>query len=153
MYHPKRHGLPYKEAEEAEERVHETDIVGDPGDDGLLAVRTHRLHGWRLEHFSLQYCHSGGCTWWSQDSRRVSSHVNKLTWTRTHLPRQWVRKVTGLHCVRATCSEWIRRRGHKANSTGWTILQKRQKYLRRKCGDSDVVTRLITVFNAQILWE
>lgn len=35
---------PYKEAEEAEECVHESDVVGDACDDGLLAVRTHRLH-------------------------------------------------------------------------------------------------------------
>lgn len=35
---------PYKEAEEAEECVHEADIMGDAGDDCLLAVRTHSLH-------------------------------------------------------------------------------------------------------------
>lgn len=36
--------LPYKEAEEAEECVHEADVVGDAGDDSLLTVRTHGLH-------------------------------------------------------------------------------------------------------------
>lgn len=35
---------PYEEAEEAEECVHEADIVGDAGDDCLLTVRTHGLH-------------------------------------------------------------------------------------------------------------
>lgn len=35
---------PYKEAEEAEECVHEADIVGDAGDDCLLTVWTHSLH-------------------------------------------------------------------------------------------------------------
>lgn len=34
----------YKEAEEAEECVHEADVVGDAGDDSLLTVRTHSLH-------------------------------------------------------------------------------------------------------------
>lgn len=35
---------PYEEAEEAEECVHESDIVGNTGDDCLLTVRTHSLH-------------------------------------------------------------------------------------------------------------
>lgn len=34
----------YKKAEEAEECVHEADVVGDAGDDSLLTVRTHSLH-------------------------------------------------------------------------------------------------------------
>lgn len=34
----------YKEAEEAEKCVHESDIMGDAGDDCLLTVRTHGLH-------------------------------------------------------------------------------------------------------------
>ena len=35
---------PDKDAEEAEECVHEADVVGDAGDDCLLTVRTHGLH-------------------------------------------------------------------------------------------------------------
>lgn len=35
---------PYKETEEAEERVHEPDIMRDAGDDRLLTVRTDGLH-------------------------------------------------------------------------------------------------------------
>lgn len=35
---------PYKEAEEAEECVHESDVMGDASDDGLLTVRTYSLH-------------------------------------------------------------------------------------------------------------
>lgn len=35
---------PHKEAEEAKECVHESDVVGDAGDDCLLTVRTHSLH-------------------------------------------------------------------------------------------------------------
>lgn len=34
----------YKEAEEAEECVHEADVVGDASDNGLLTVRTNSLH-------------------------------------------------------------------------------------------------------------
>lgn len=97
--------LPNKEAEEAEECVHEADIVGDAGDDCLLAVRTHSLHRWGLEHFPLQHSHSGGCSWRSQDGRCVTSHVDKVAWTGTHLSWHWVRKVTRRRWVGTTCTE------------------------------------------------
>lgn len=97
--------LPNKEAEEAEECVHEADIVGDAGDDCLLTVRTHSLHRCGLEHFPLQYGHSGGCSWRSQDSRCVTSHVDKVTRTRAHLSWNRVRIVTGRWWVGATCTE------------------------------------------------
>lgn len=97
--------LPHKEAEEAEQCVHESDIVGDAGDDCLLTVRTHSLHRWGLEHFPLQYGHRGRCSWRSQDGRCVTSHVDKVTGTRTHLSCHRVRKVTGRRWVGATCTE------------------------------------------------
>lgn len=96
--------LPHKEAEEAEQRVHESDIMGDAGDDCLLTVWTHSLHWRGLEHFPLQYSHCGRCSWRSQDSRRVASHVDKVTGTRTHL--SWHRvKVSGWRWIGATCLE------------------------------------------------
>lgn len=93
---------PNKEAEEAEECVHEADIVADAGDDRLLAVRTHSLHRRGLEHFPLQYSHGGGCSWRSQDGRCVTSHVDKVAGTRTHLSWHWVRKVARRRWVGST---------------------------------------------------
>lgn len=79
---------PHKEAEEAEQRVHEPHVVRDAGDNGLLTVRTHGVHRRRLEHLPLQHRHRGG--------GRVTSHVDKLTGTRTrtHLSCHWMKKVT-----------------------------------------------------------
>lgn len=91
---------PYKEAEEAEECVHEAHIVGDAGDDGLLTVRTHSLHRVGLEHLPLQDGHSGGSSRRSQDGGCVPPHVDKVTGTRAHGSRH--RKVTGR--VVATCT-------------------------------------------------
>lgn len=45
--------LPDKEAEHADESVHEADVVADAGGDGLLAVWTNRLHWVRLKHLPL----------------------------------------------------------------------------------------------------
>lgn len=97
---------PYKEAEEAEECVHEPDIVGDAGDDCLLTVRTHSLHRRGLEHFPLQYGHSGCCSWRSEDGRCVTSHVDKVTGTRTHLSWHHVGEVTGWRVEVATWWRW-----------------------------------------------
>lgn len=44
---------PNKEAEEAEDSVHEAHAVVDAGDDGLLAVVTHSLYGCCLEYLPL----------------------------------------------------------------------------------------------------
>lgn len=76
--------------------------MGDAGDDGLLTVWTHGLHWCGLEHFPLQYSHSGGCSWRSQHSRCVAPHVDKVTGTRTHLSRHGVRKVPRWRWVMAT---------------------------------------------------
>lgn len=109
--------LPHKEAEEAEQRVHESDIVGDAGDDRLLTVRTHGLNRRGLEHFSLQHCHCGRSSWRSQDGRCVTSHVDKRTgthlsghgmvhatrWRRVHAAR-WRRiHAARWRWVHATC--------------------------------------------------
>lgn len=94
--------LPYKEAEQAEECVHEANIVRDAGDDCLLTMWTHSLHWRGLEHFPLQHSHSGGCSWRSQDGRSVTTHVDKMTGTRAHLSWHRVRKVTGWWRVVAT---------------------------------------------------
>lgn len=102
---------PYKEAEEAKECVHESDVMGDAGDDCLLTVRTHSLHWRGLKHFSLQNGHSGGCSGRSQDGRCVTSHVDKGTGTRTHLSWHRVRKVTGRRWVVAPW--WWRRHRHR----------------------------------------
>lgn len=110
---------PYKEAEEAEECVHESDIVRDAGDDGLLAVWTHGLHGRGLEHFPLQYGHSSGCSWWSQDGRCVASHVDKVTRTWTHLSRHRVGEVTGWGWIMATWWWW--RHWHWHRSFSWDM--------------------------------
>ena len=96
--------LPYKEAEEAEECVHEADIVGDAGDDRLLTVRTHGLHWRGLEHFPLQHSHSGGCPRRSQDGRCVAPHlVDKVTGAGAHVSWHRVTKMTGGHWVGTTC--------------------------------------------------
>lgn len=97
--------LPDEETEEAEECVHEADIVRDVGDDGLLAVWTHGLHRRGLKHLPLQYGHSGGGTGRSQDGRRVSSHVDEVTGTRTHVSRHRLSKVSRRRWVGATCQE------------------------------------------------
>lgn len=96
---------PNKEAEEAEECVHEPDIVGDAGDDCLLTVRTHGLHRRGLEHFPLQYGHGGCCSWRGEDGRCVTSHVDKVTGTGTHLSWHRVGEVTGWRVEVATCTE------------------------------------------------
>lgn len=51
---------PHKAAKEAQHEVHQADLVGDLGGDGLLAVRTHCLHRCTLKDLSLQHCHRGG---------------------------------------------------------------------------------------------
>lgn len=101
---------PYKEAEEAEECVHESDVVRYAGDDGLLTVRTHSLHRRGLEHFPLQHGHGGGCSWRSQDGCCMTPHVDKVTGTGAHLSWHRVRKVTGRRRVVCTC--WWRRHWH-----------------------------------------
>lgn len=93
--------LPHKEAEEAEQRVHESDIMGDAGDDRLLTVRTNGLNRRGLEHFSLQHCHGGRSSRRSQDGRCVTSHVDKRTGT--HLSGHGMVKVTRWRRVHATC--------------------------------------------------
>lgn len=55
LYH-----LPHEAAEEAQHEVHQANLVGDLGGDGLLAVGTHRLHGRTLKDLSLQHCHCSG---------------------------------------------------------------------------------------------
>lgn len=101
---------PHKDAEEAEECVHESDVVGNAGDDCLLTVRTHRLHRRGLEHFPLQYSHGGGCSRRSQDGRCVTSHMMDIvTGTLTHLSWHRVGEVTGWRWVVAT---WWWRHGH-----------------------------------------
>ncbi len=79
--------------------------MGDAGDDCLLTVRTHSLHRRRLEHFPLQYGHSGGGSGRSQDGRCVTSHVDKVTGTGTHLSWHRVRKVTRRRWIGATCTQ------------------------------------------------
>lgn len=93
---------PYKKAEEAEERVHEADVVGDAGDDGLLTVWTDGLHWCGLEHFSLQHGHSGGSSWRGQNCGTVDEGTR--AWS--HLSRHWVRVVTGMRRVVAPLRGW-----------------------------------------------
>lgn len=50
--------VPNEAAEETQQEVHKPDLVGDLGDDGLLAVRTHGRNGGRLEKLPLQHRHS-----------------------------------------------------------------------------------------------
>lgn len=52
--------LPYEEAEQTEESVHEAYVMADSCDDGLLAVWTDRLHWGRLEHLPLQHSKRSG---------------------------------------------------------------------------------------------
>lgn len=52
--------LPHEAAKEAQHEVHQANLVGDLGGDGLLAVRTHCLHRCTLKDFSLQHCHRCG---------------------------------------------------------------------------------------------
>lgn len=94
--------LPHKEAEEAEQRVHESNVVGDAGDDRLLTVRTHCLNRRGLEHFSLQHCHGGRSSRRSQDGRCMTFHVDK--WTGTHLSGHGMMKVNRWRQVHATCT-------------------------------------------------
>lgn len=95
---------PHKEAEEAEQCVHESHIVGDAGDNGLLTVWTHGLHRRGLEHFPLQHSHSGRAPR-SQDGRRVASHVDEGTWAGTHLSSRRVGEVPRWRNVGATFTE------------------------------------------------
>lgn len=118
--------LPHKEAEEAEQRVHESDIVGDARDDCLLTVRTHRLHRRGLKHFPLQDSHSGRRSWGGQDRCCVTSHVDKVTGTRTHLSWHWMRKVTGRRWVGTTCQR-------KKNFTYWAANEFRYTLTSRSC--------------------
>lgn len=118
--------LPHKEAEEAEQRVHESDIVGDARDDRLLTVRTHCLHRRGLKHFPLQDSHSGCGSWGGQDRCCVTSHVDKVTGTRTHLSWHWMRKVTGRRWVGAT----YRR---KKNFIYWAANEFRYTLTSRSC--------------------
>lgn len=85
---------PHEEAEETEEGVHEAHVVGDARDDGLLAVRTHRLHRRRLEHLALQHGHRGGAARRGHDGgRRVAAHVHEGAGA--HVARHGVREVAG----------------------------------------------------------
>lgn len=111
----------YEEAEEAEECVHEADVVGDAGDDRLLTVRTHGLHRGGLEHFPLQHGHRGGCSRGGQDGRRVTPHVDKVTGTGAHLSRHRVRKVARRRGVGATL--W-QRHGHGHGSVSRDMWRK-----------------------------
>jgi hypothetical protein len=45
--------LPHEAAEETQHKVHQADLIGDLGGDGLLAVGTHRLHGRAFKDLSL----------------------------------------------------------------------------------------------------
>lgn len=95
---------PDEEAEEAEQCVHESHVVRDAGDDGLLTVWTHSLHRRRLEHLPLQHRHGGGATW-SQDGRRVASHVDEGPRPGTHVSGRRVRVVARWRNVGATCED------------------------------------------------
>lgn len=96
---------PDEEAEEAEQGVHQSHVVGDAGDDGLLTVWTHRLHRRRLEHLPLQHRHRGGATR-SQDRRRVAPHVDEGPRPPgAHVSRRWVRVVARWGNVGATCED------------------------------------------------
>lgn len=93
---------PDKEAEEAEQRVHESHLVGDAGDNGLLTVWTHSLHWRGLEHLPLQHRHGGG-TARGQDSRRVASHMDEGPRPGTHVSRCRMREVARWRNVGTTC--------------------------------------------------
>lgn len=51
---------PHEAAKEAQHEVHQANLVGDLGGDGLLAVGTHCLHRCTLKDLSLQHCHCSG---------------------------------------------------------------------------------------------
>lgn len=51
---------PHEAAEEAQHKVHQANLIGDLGGDGLLAVGAHCLHRRPLKDLSLQHCHCGG---------------------------------------------------------------------------------------------
>lgn len=51
---------PHEAAKEAQHEVHQANLVGDLGGDGLLAVGTHCLHRCALKDLSLQHCHRSG---------------------------------------------------------------------------------------------
>lgn len=87
--------LPHEEAEEAEECVHQANIVGDASDDGLLAVWTHRLHRRGLKHLPLQYSHGGGRPCGCQDGRCVAPHMGKVTGCRAKLSWHRMWEMTG----------------------------------------------------------
>lgn len=69
--------------------------MGDASDDGLLTVRTYGVDRRRLEHLPLQHRHRGGT--------RVTSHVDKLTRSGTHLSCHRMRKVARWRGVHPTC--------------------------------------------------
>lgn len=86
--------LPYEEAEQTEECVHEADVMADAGGDGLLAVWTHGLYRSRLEHLALQDGHSGGCGGRGENRGRVTR--SEVTGPRTIvLHSHWMMKMPG----------------------------------------------------------
>lgn len=52
---------PHEAAEETQHKVHQANLVGDLGGDGLLAVGTHCLYRCTFKDLSLQHCHRSGC--------------------------------------------------------------------------------------------
>lgn len=100
----------YKEAEEAEESVHEADVVGNARDDCLLTVWTDGLHRCGLKHLSLQHSYCSSCSGRSQDRGCVAPHVDEVTGRRAHLSRHRVRVVTGRRRVMGTL--WWHRHRH-----------------------------------------
>lgn len=113
------HHLPDKEAEHADESIHEADVVADAGCDWLLAVWTNRLHWSRLKHLPLQNSHGGG-------GPRRGENCGCVTWTEVTGPRTIVlhyrmRKVPRGSVV-TTCSTSTERLKFKSSHHLLTII-------------------------------
>lgn len=86
--------LPHKEAEQAEEGVHEADVVADSRDDGLLAVWAYRLYRRRLEHLTLQHGYRGSGARRPHHRGRVSHSRATVAGPWNELPRHGVGEVS-----------------------------------------------------------
>lgn len=107
----------HKEAEQTEKGVHEPHVVADAGNNGLLAVWTHRLHRRRLEHLALQHRHCGGSPRGSNHCRRVTRGGAIVTGPWSKLPWHVVRKVTRWRVV---ATMWVGH-GHRHRALPWDV--------------------------------
>lgn len=101
--------LPHEAAEETQDEVHQTDLVGDFGGDGLLAVGAHCLHRCTFKDLSLQHCDCGGCPRRDQDCGRVAPRARVGSW---RVGSWWIVAHWWVRAWRRV-ETWKSQRGHR----------------------------------------